>query len=190
MPFLIWRHAIFTGKGIYILTTYRTKHTLIGTLSLFHWYEKKEASTGWILHPLFNHINTLSIKKKKSFNFLYYTFACIIKNILYLCTRFHVFFERLSSRRAKLAIIVYNENHDGEDGTNLESRHNGKAFIRRFIFDSKKSNGRCPRDVYIHVSYWIWLAIIGSISVRGRYIISAWALTLFILTGLGSARAS
>lgn len=140
MPFLIWRHAIFTGKGIYILTTYRTKHTLIGTLSLFHWYEKKEASTGWILHSLFNHINTLSIKKKKSFNFLYYTFACIIKNILYLCTRFHVFFERLSSRRAKLAIIVYNENHDGEDGTNLESRHNGKAFIRRFIFDSKKSS--------------------------------------------------
>ena len=55
---------------------------------------------------------------------------------------------------------------------------------------SEKSNGRCPRDVYIHVSYGIWLAIIGSISVRGRCIISAWALTLFILTGLGSARAS
>ena len=55
---------------------------------------------------------------------------------------------------------------------------------------SEKSNGRCPRDVYIHVSYWMWLAIIGSISVRDRYIISAWALTLFILTRLGSARAS
>ena len=83
---------------------------------------------------------TYNQHRKKCFNFLYYSFACIIKNILYLCIRFRVFLERLSSRRAKLAIIVYNENHDGEDGTNLESRHNGKAFIRRFIFDSKKSS--------------------------------------------------
>lgn len=96
--------------------------------------------------------------------------------------------------------ILCNEYHDGGYGTKRNHDIMGRRLsdalsltlrnLANFQILSEESNGRCPRDVYIHVSYWMWLAIIGSISVRDRYIISAWALTLFILTRLGSARAS
>ncbi len=70
---------------------------------------------------------------------------------------------------------------------------NIKAFTWRFVLDESKlrnfqyslehCNGRCPRDVFIHIPLLIWLIASSDksyICIGKRVSISAWASTLLV----------